>query len=739
MVMLCISMFAHAYHIIGGEIYYECLGVDPNDPMSNLYQFTLKIYRDCAGGGQDFDSLPGTAVGTVTIYQGDNSVPFIYTINLTAPNISWLQADAGNPCLIVPPNICVQEGVYIFDQSLPINDESFHITYQRCCRNSSINNIYTPDETGATYTVELTPTAQNECNNSPEFNNFPPIIICVNEELNFDHSATDEDGDQLVYEFCSPLKGGGLFGNPTASNGIYPNPDDPPPYNDVDFILPTYSALTPLAGDPVVSIDPFTGLITGVPEVQGQFVVGICVKEYRNGELIGSIQRDFQFNVAYCEPTVVAELEGELTDEVYIYESCEDSTFFFENASFQSQFIDEYLWTFDVNGDEWTFSDPEPTITFPGPGTYNGAMILNPGTQCSDTANVSVFVAAPVLPDFTFDYDTCVAGPVAFFDASDSGNGAIVEYLWNFGDGNASTEISPVHEYTDPGLYNVSLNIIDEVGCTETAIYQVNWYPVPPVIIIEPSTFVGCPPAEISFENLSTPIDDTYDIVWDFGDGGSADEISPTYTFQEPGIFDISIGVTSPIGCYTSRAFPQWIMIDSLPVADFSFNPDRATNFEPTVTFFDESIRARAWEWTFDQYGGTIEQNPIYTFPDTGLMEVQLIITHLFGCQDTLIQYVDVEPIITYFLPNAFTPNEDGTNEFFRGGGFFRGIRDFDIKILNRWGGVVFESSDPSEGWNGKMKNNGRMSPNGVYVCQVQFIGPRGKPHEYRGFVTLFR
>ena len=150
-------------------------------------------------------------------------------MNLNEPDITRLQADAGNPCLIVPPNICVQEGIYEFDVSLPISTDSYHITYQRCCRNSSITNIYNPDETGATYTVELTELAQVECNNSPVFSNFPPIIICVNEELNFDHSATDAEGDQLVYEFCTPLKGGGLYGNATSPTGIYPNPDDPPP------------------------------------------------------------------------------------------------------------------------------------------------------------------------------------------------------------------------------------------------------------------------------------------------------------------------------------------------------------------------------------------------------------------------------------------------------------------------------------------------------------------------------
>jgi gliding motility-associated-like protein len=739
LVMLCFSIHGNAYHIIGGEIYYECMGIDPDDPSSKLYRFILKIYRDCAGGGQDFDSLPGTSVGTVTIYQGDNTTPYITTLNLSAPDITWLQADAGNPCLTVPPNICVQEGIYEFDLSLPVSSEPYHITYQRCCRNSSITNIYTPDETGATYTVALTKKAQTECNNSPVFNNFPPIIVCVNQALNFDHSATDADGDQLVYAFCTPLKGGGLFGNATSPTGIYPNPDEPPPYNGVDFILPNYSSLTPLAGNPVVSINPFTGLITGVPEIQGQFVVGICVKEYRNGELLSTIQRDFQFNVAYCEPTVIAELEGFQLDEVYVFQSCGDSTFSFENLSYQSQFIDEYAWYFDINGQDWISSNPEPTITFPGPGAYNGIMVLNPGTQCSDTAVISVLIAAPVVSDFEFEYDTCVAGPVVFTNLANAANGSIVDYLWSFGDGITSIEPDPIHEYEDPGLFNVQLTVTDDLGCSAIISQQVTWFPVPPVIIIEPSSFVGCPPAAVEFVNLSYPIDETYDIRWDFGDGVFDSIISPTHVFETVGLFDVNIEITSPIGCFTSRQFLDWIFIDSLPIADFSFSPDKASNFEPEVVFTDESIRAVEWEWTFDEYGSTLLQNPTYVFPDTGLMEVQLVVTHIYGCLDTIIHYVDVEPQITYFLPNAFTPNEDGINEFFRGGGFFRGIRDFDLKIMNRWGGIVFESTDPSEGWNGMKNNTGRLSKNGVYLVYVKFTGPRGMPQEYKGYATLIR
>ena len=130
------------------------------------------------------------------------------------------------------------------------------------------------------------------CNSSPEFDNFPPIVICAGQPLEFDHGATDPDGDQLVYEFCSPLLGGGPLlgaGEYETCGGANPNPACPPPYFPVNFIVPAYDPLAPMGGDPVVSIDPNTGLITGTPTIQGQFVVGVCVKEFRNGELLSTV------------------------------------------------------------------------------------------------------------------------------------------------------------------------------------------------------------------------------------------------------------------------------------------------------------------------------------------------------------------------------------------------------------------------------------------------------------------
>jgi hypothetical protein len=124
--------------------------------------------------------------------------------------------------------------------------------------------------------------------------------------LNFDHSASDSEGNRLEYEFCAPLHAGGTDGattpgSPLSCTGVTPLPDNcPPPFEEVEF-GPAYSPLNPMGGSPQISIDPVTGIITGVPNLQGQFVVGVCVKEFKNGIQIGSIRREFQFNVVNCQ------------------------------------------------------------------------------------------------------------------------------------------------------------------------------------------------------------------------------------------------------------------------------------------------------------------------------------------------------------------------------------------------------------------------------------------------------
>lgn len=732
-----------ARHIIGGVITYECLG-------GGDYELTMKMYRDClCNNCAEFDMQAPISIyrcgGSLPCNTLDQSDP-IYQFYIGPPKIDRVP-NPDYPCL-VPPDVCVQEGVYSWKLSdlgisLPIANESYHIVYQRCCRNETIDNLNRPDDQGATFSVEITPFAQRECNNSPEFDLFPPTIVCAGSSIDFNHAATDPDGDQIVYEFCTPLQGGGNILNGPAynsCNGAQPDPPCPPPHNGVNFLAP-YTSNQPMGGDPIISIDPNTGFISGVPELQGQFVVGVCATEYRNGIAISRITRDFQFNVGNCDPTVVGSMEADevIGQDTFLIRLCGEMETTIQNTSFQQRFIDDYRWEFDIGGQRDTFDAWNPMISFPDTGIYNGNLYLNPGEDCGDTSTVIITVFPAVNSGFDFTYDTCVAGPVDFTNTTTSPGGPIVDWKWLFGDGEISRDKDPSHIYRIPGNLPVTLEATDKNGCVGISTKVIDYFPVPELILISPSAADGCQPLEVFFDNLSFPIDESYQINWDFGDGGTGTDISPTYIFEDVGTFTVNVDITSPIGCSTDTTFIDLINVDGSPTAAFDFNPKEVTTFNKVVDFTNLSQDAAGYTWDFNGTFRTIEPSPTFTFRDTGLHVITLIAIHQSGCRDTVSARIDVEPKVTYYLPNAFTPNNDSNNDTYKGVGFFTGMTDFQMNIWNRWGEKIFETNDPDQGWNGLKNNTGQPAPNGVYVVTVQYVDPRGRPFELNGVATVVR
>ncbi len=722
-----------AAHIIGGEINYECLG-------NNQYRFRLKLYRDCAGGGAPFDSAPGSPFpATITIYREDQEYT---TIALSAPTITNIPPDLSNPCLIPPSGICVEEGIYTFVLELPYTGQPYHIVYQRCCRNNTISNITNPGNNGATFYMELTPLAQLVCNSSPVFDTFPPIVICRNDPINFNFSATDPDGDQLVYSFCAPYLGGGPDSNfPEDTYGVAPNPDAPPPYNQVNFISP-YSVDNPLGTTPPMTIDSIAGIIDGIPEFLGQFVVGVCIKEYRDGQLLSVTRRDFQFNVANCDPTIVAQIASDeiLSDDTFALRSCGNHTVQFDNQSYLSNFIYETVWQFDLgNGEQATSEEWSPQITFPGIGTFYGKLLLNPGSACSDTADIRVSIFPEITADFSFAYDTCLADSIFFTDLSVSGAGpqSIQQWNWHFGDGQTSELQHPVHYYTQPGSMEVVLTVTDTNLCRAEKTRILEYYPSPSSILIIPDSTTACVPANITFNNLSTPLSEAYDIQWNFGDGHTAFGVSPSHLYETPGTYSVYLSITSPTACFTDTTLNPIEILPS-PMAGFTYSPQNPSNFDPEVHFTDESVDATSWFWDFDGWGNAYLPNPVFSFPDTGLQAVTQIVTHLSGCTDTLTRLIDIEPLTTYFLPNAFTPNADGINDGFRGTGHMQYAREFLLQIRDRYGALIFETNDPQKAWDGTTRN-GQQAPPGTYLLTVHYLEPRGKEVNLKGTVLLIR
>ena len=132
-----------------------------------------------------------------------NVVQQLQAFDLVVPP---LEISTEGLCLETAPDVCVEQGFYTLTATLPPISGGYQILYQRCCRNSTIVNIVDPSGTGSTYTVDI-PESSMDCNSSPFFVNYPPIVICANSPLVFDHSAIDYDGDSLVYAICEPYEG----------------------------------------------------------------------------------------------------------------------------------------------------------------------------------------------------------------------------------------------------------------------------------------------------------------------------------------------------------------------------------------------------------------------------------------------------------------------------------------------------------------------------------------------------
>lgn len=626
-----------AAHIIGGDMFYTCQGV-------GQYELTINIYRDCNGNGADFDSAPGAFTqGRLTIYLGDQ---LFQAMTMPTPVITQVDLTTGNPCLQAPPNLCSEQGVYTMNLNLPIRDESYFIVYQRCCRNPTINNLVDPGDVGATYATEITPLAQATCNSSPRFNSLPPAVICLDELLEYDHSATDIDGDFIRYSFCEPVNGG-------TRNNPAPTPDLPPPWDALQFVDPL-SFDNPIGGNPRVDIDN-NGILSGVPQVEGQFVVSVCAEEFRNGQLLSTTRREYQFNVTGCIAFTEVQIQStSIENDVFLIQDCGDFDVLFNDLSFPPENIDSYFWELPVSlTDTIRWDVPNMVITLPDAGIYNGILVVNPFTQCSDTAFFKVEVTPPSEPFFDTDFDRCDLGEVAF--ENNFVKPSVSDIDWAFGDGGLiSDQEDPRYTYDAPGNYPVELTYTDSLGCAETYMDTVRYFPIPEdwTIELDSMTDTECPPVDLFFSVKSDFLTDAYTVDWNTGDGGFGTGYTLTHTYEIAGIYDVSVDITSPTGCEDSNSFPAFV---DLP----------------------------------------------------------------FG----------------FFVPNIFSPDAiDPVNQEFCLDVLCE-LRDFEIRIYDIRGSIVFRSTDVNQCWDGYF--DGVRAEIGVYPYRIDFLDKFGVARNKFGDVTL--
>jgi gliding motility-associated-like protein len=186
------------------------------------------------------------------------------------------------------------------------------------------------------------------------------------------------------------------------------------------------------------------------------------------------------------------------------------------------------------------------------------------------------------------------------------------------------------------------------------------------------------------------------------------------------------------------KSLPDSILVSYRPIeADFAFTPDTA--YAPqevafqNLSFPDENLR---FTWDFGDGASSSMPNPIHVYRQPGFYRIVLkVVNPITGCSDSLVyEYLFVDSI-QIMLPNAFTPNGDGTNDVYTG--VMRNLRDVDFRIYDRWGGLVFRSIQPEIAWNGN--SNGSICQPGVYPYVLEAKGKNGRPYQLTGQIILIR
>lgn len=600
-----------------------------------------------------------------------------------------------------------------------------------CCRQETLLNIYQPDSVGLFTLSDFSEESYNNSNSSPQFSNPFLFEFCVGDSISAEVEASDMDSDQLIYSLCEVYIIGDNY------DSFF---DIGPPFNTVQYILPTYSAEYPL-GQGGLSIDPNTGELGGFPTIQGQFVVGICVDEYRNGVHLGTTRQDMIISVVPCTPLFEGDLASdEITaDDQHVFYLCNESALTITNLSSPTENIVGYYWELSTNGMIQTSTDEHPTFYFEEAGAYPGWMVINPDSTCTDTVHFEVRVS-DIETNFEMRYDTCDTGPVTFMASPTSSMLPVYQHFWDFGDQQLGIDSTIKHQYEQAGSYSVMLVIEDEYHCRDTMAQELVWQPSPDVLLVAPETAASCTPLETVIVNRSRPVDSTYQLFWDFGDGTTATGLAPSHRYEIPGRYDVYLSVTSPLGCFIDTVFEDLIFADEPPIADFIWTPEHPTSLNSELTLISDSERAIGWEWYFEEDGlpNILEQTQ-YVFADTGLQQVMLVVEDQYGCLDSISKNIDILPVSTYFLPNAFTPNDDGKNDIFIGVGVTQYFRSFNLRVFNRWGQIVFHSIDAQNGWNGRYQNSGKLAPNDVYTWQLEYTPSRGAVVSKTGQVVLMR
>lgn len=313
---------------------------------------------------------------------------------------------------------------------------------------------------------------------------------------------------------------------------------------------------------------------------------------------------------------------------------------------------------------------------------------------------------------------------------------------WSFGQfanpQSSSIENPSGIEFLTTGVHVITVSVSDW-GCNSPTYTDSVEIFAMPVANFTGSNLEGCPPLSSNFINLSADMgNQTFN--WAMGDGFNYSDFVPNHSYETSGNYTVTLTVTTENGCSASYEAHSMVNVYPVPQAGFEVNPEILTTALPLATITDRSGGAITWEYDLGDGNVSYERNLQHNYYVPGEYSLRQMVTNQYGCVAYAFKTLKVEPVMTFYIPNAFTPDGDGTNEIFKCYGL--NIEEFRMEIYDRWGELVFESNDIDYGWNGKLFNESDrpMSQMDVYAVVVYVrdnldLPPRRIDHR----VTLVR
>ncbi len=377
------------------------------------------------------------------------------------------------------------------------------------------------------------------------------------------------------------------------------------------------------------------------------------------------------------------------------------------------------------------------TTTANPPATTNYTVTVTDANGCVKNATILIVVEPPLSVTVSGNTSACQGGTI-HLTASGSGGDGIYSYKWL-----PSNSTTNSLTFTASSTTNVTVELTDACGSAmATLVVPVSINPTP-VVSFGADVTTGCAPMCVALKNLTTLSSGGIDQWnWNFGNGDTSNSESPVYCFPDTGTYSVSLTAVSDSGCSSTLKVLNMISVFQKPNASFTYSPNSVGILNPLVQFNSTATGRYPlvyWNWNFGDGKDSVSSllDPEHTYGDTGTYCASLVVMDQHGCTDTVTNCLVVNPIFTFYVPNAFTPNGDGINDVFMPKGSY--IKSYEMYIFDRWGMKLFYSNDINVGWNGVSGKSGQISQEDTYVYMITVFDSKGVKHSYTGKVNLIR